>query len=265
MAATALSEIDIEAAVSDLESAERAARPTTLSADRRQLSLADGYRIQHAWTAARVADGATRAGWKVGATSTRSQAVLGASEPMFGALLSDTEIANGGHCSRASLIRPLFEAEIAFRVATVLAGPEPSVKQVLASCDALAGAIEVVDARVAADVKGPGFVVADRGRAGRYVLGEWVDVGAVASTADVGVAIHESDRELARGDGRRVLGDPARSVAWLVNALASQGLGLEPGDVVLAGTLTDPFPVSGGEHLRAVFDAPLGAVALQFT
>jgi 2-keto-4-pentenoate hydratase len=265
MAASALSETDVEAAAGELERAEQAHTPSGLTIASRQVSLEDGYRVQHAWTAARVSKGVKRTGWKVGATSPQSQAALGASGPMFGALLSDMALPSGGDCPRASLIRPLFEAELAFRIGTALRSAEPTVGQVLAACDAVAGAIEVVDSRLVPEVKGYEFVIADRGRAAHYVVGEWVDVEAVASTADVAVAVYDGDRELARGAGHGVLGDPARSVAWLVGALDSQGLGLEPGDIVLAGTLTAPLPVSRGEQFRAVFAAPLGTVALKFT
>jgi 2-keto-4-pentenoate hydratase len=262
MAATKLSDIEIEQAVAGLDRAREAcaaAAPFELE------SLADGYRIQRAWTAARVDGGARRAGWKIGATNAQSQAALGATEPMFGALLSDDELASGASCPRASLIRPLCEAELAFRLGSALGGEDPSVDDVLAATDGLAGAIEVVDSRLAPELSGPQYAVADAARAARYVLGDWVDPARVSATAAVSVTVHDRGTLLAHGDGSRVLGDPARAVGWLARALAHQGLALEPGDVVLAGTLIAPLPISGGEHIRVEFSEPLATLTLHFT
>ncbi|HEX4033560.1 MAG TPA: hypothetical protein VHX66_03870 [Solirubrobacteraceae bacterium] len=264
MAATALSDADIEAAVRELDYAEHLRRPVALTVGVEGLSVDDGYRIQRAWEQVRLDGGERRVGWKIGATSPESQRALGFDEPMFGALLSSTELRNGESCPRAELIRPLCEAEVAFRMGVPLAGRECDVGAVLASTAALAGAIEIVDSRVAAEAVGPGCVVADRGRAARFTVGEWVPLTAVADTAAVAVKVLDGDREVATGRSDRVLGDPARAVAWLVGALARYGLGLEADDVVLAGSLAAPIPILGGERIRALFDGPLGAVELSF-
>jgi 2-keto-4-pentenoate hydratase len=265
MTATALSDTDIEAAVDQLDRAERTRQAAALSIGGGSFPIDDGYRIQRAWERARVERGVHRAGWKVGATSPESQRTLGLREPMFGPLLSDTQLLSGGRCQRASLIRPLCEAELAFRIGATLRDPELDVAAVLASTTALAGAIEIVDSRVTTETVGAEYVVADRGRAARYVLGEWVPVEDVTDTAAISVVVRDGGRELTRGHSTRVLGNPARAVAWLAGALAEYGLSLEEGDVVLAGSLIAPIPISGGERISAQFDAPLGAVELSFS
>ncbi|HUB76610.1 MAG TPA: fumarylacetoacetate hydrolase family protein [Solirubrobacteraceae bacterium] len=262
--ATALADTDIEAAVDQLDRAERTRRPVALAAGDGSFSIADGYRIQRAWERARLAAGARRTGWKVGATSPESQRALGFGEPMFGPLLSDTELGNGGECAVGELVRPLCEAELAFMLGAPLAGDDVDQVAAIAATSALAAAIEIVDSRVTRETVGPEYVVADRGRAARYAVGEWVPVAAVADTAAVSVTVFAGGREVAGGSGARVLGDPARSLAWLAGALAQHGLGLEAGDVVLTGTLIAPLPIASGQRIRALFDGPLGAVELGF-
>ena len=262
MTATTLSDSDIERAAGELERAYEACLPCIPPA---LATIADGSRTQLAWTAARVGRGARRTGWKIGATNAQSQEVLGAAEPMFGALLDDTRVASGARCQRSELIRPLCEAELAFRIGDTLRSREPSTEAVLAATSGLAAAIEIVDSRVAPQVTGPQYVIADCGRAARYVLGKWIDPGLIASTAEVSVTVSVGGTEVGRGDGSRVLGDPARAVAWLAGALADQGLSLERGDIVLAGTLVAPIPIAGGETIDAAFSEPLGNVSLQFT
>jgi len=47
--------------------------------------------------------------------------------------------------------------------------------------------------------------------------------------------------------GAAALGHPARSVAWLANKLSTFGVTLEPGDIVLSGSLTRSIPVCAGD------------------
>jgi 2-oxo-hept-3-ene-1,7-dioate hydratase len=65
------------------------------------------------------------------------------------------------------------------------------------------------------------------------------------------------------GLGTAVLGDPARSVAWLANTLATYGEGLEAGQIVLSGSLIQSIPVSAGDEVRGDF-GDLGVVSCRF-
>ena len=69
-------------------------------------------------------------------------------------------------------------------------------------------------------------------------------------------------RTWATGHGRDVMGHPLDALAWLANNLASRGLGLWRGDVVITGSLvTSKFP-KPGDLVR--FDAgALGSVELK--
>jgi 2-keto-4-pentenoate hydratase len=73
---------------------------------------------------------------------------------------------------------------------------------------------------------------------------------------------HNVQRRVAAG--RRVLGHPARCVAWLANALGARGSGLRAGDVVLSGALHRMVPVRPGDSVRAEF-AHLGSVSARFS
>ncbi len=66
---------------------------------------------------------------------------------------------------------------------------------------------------------------------------------------------------MGEGHGRDVMGHPMEALAWIANNLASRGLGLWRGDVVITGSLvTSKFP-KAGDVIR--FDAgALGAVEL---
>jgi 2-keto-4-pentenoate hydratase len=59
--------------------------------------------------------------------------------------------------------------------------------------------------------------------------------------------INQSGSRVAEGLGAASLGHPAKAVAWLANKLASFGTKLEPGDIVLSGSLGRAAPVEQGD------------------
>jgi 2-keto-4-pentenoate hydratase len=61
-----------------------------------------------------------------------------------------------------------------------------------------------------------------------------------------------------------VLGDPVIAVAWLARKVASFGVRLKAGDIVLPGSCTRAIDARPGEEFHAEF-AGLGSVRLQFT
>jgi len=68
-------------------------------------------------------------------------------------------------------------------------------------------------------------------------------------------------RNAGEGHGRDVMGHPFEALAWVANNLASRGLGLWRGDVVITGSLVSTKFPSPGDRVR--FEAgALGAVEL---
>jgi len=102
--------------------------------------------------------------------------------------------------------------------------------------DGVCAAIELVDDR-SADYSNLDVLslVADNSWNGGIVLSEfatkWPDLEAVLGRATKDrVAIGE-------GSGRDILGHPFNSVAWLATQLASRGVGLKAGQVVMTGSV----------------------------
>jgi len=71
-------------------------------------------------------------------------------------------------------------------------------------------------------------------------------------------------REVGRGKGRDLQGNPLSVLAWLANKLATHGRGLRAGDIVLLGSVT---PSEGtfkrGTEVVVEWEA-LGAVSVRF-
>ena len=60
-----------------------------------------------------------------------------------------------------------------------------------------------------------------------------------------------------------VLGHPASGIVWLAERYGEQGLMLEAGQTILAGSFTRPIDVRPGDEFRFDF-GPLGSFAMGF-
>jgi 2-oxo-3-hexenedioate decarboxylase len=60
------------------------------------------------------------------------------------------------------------------------------------------------------------------------------------------------------------MGHPARAIAWLANRLYKVGQSIQPGEVVLSGSLSAAIKIEAGDYFTAGFDG-LGNVEAVFT
>ncbi|MGE0484048.1 MAG: 2-keto-4-pentenoate hydratase [Gammaproteobacteria bacterium] len=224
----------------------------------------DAYAVQAYFVAGQcAARGVGIAGWKIGLTSPRMQALLGIDSPIAGAVLADRVHASGARFARADHGRLGLECEIAVRLGRDLpaAGAPYDFATVAAAVEAVCAAIEVVDDRDADyAVTDIGSLVADNCWNAGLVLGEfhaaWPDLVAVEGV------VHMDGEIVDRGRGADVLGHPFVPLQWLANHLAARGQGLRAGDLVSTGSLAPTrFP---GAPTRCRFTLErLGEVELE--
>ncbi len=227
------------------------------------LTVEDAYAIQSRNIERRIAGGAVVRGHKVGLTSRASQDLLGVREPNFGVLLDDMFVDEGDVIPIDALIAPRVEAEIAFVMATDLAGPGVTATAALTAVAGVLPAIEIVDSRIVDWRIRIADTVADNAAAARAVIGARITPVTGLDLRLLGVLFHRNGAPIDSGAGAAVLGNPARCVAWLANRLGSLGSGLRAGDVVLPGALHRMVPARPGDVFQATF-AHLGSVTAQF-
>ena len=217
----------------------------------RELGLADlpdAYAVQREYTRLIAAKrGASPAGYKVGLTSPRMQAMCGIDVPIRGLVFADVIRESGARLRPADYGRLGLEFEIAARMKRDLRPTRGPVRlaDVAAAVAAVAPAFEIVDDRhcdyETLDVLS---LVADNSWNAGIVLGAfhttWPDLAAAACHVSVdGV-------EIDHGVGGDVLGHPFESIAWLANHLAETGGALRAGDIVMTGNMvTTMFPTPG--------------------
>ncbi|MCW2648388.1 MAG: amnF, partial [Pseudonocardiales bacterium] len=198
---------------------------------------------------------------KLGLTSVAKQRQMNVDDPLYGWLTGDMALDVGQVLRCENYIQPRCEPEVAFLLRTDLTGAHVTATQVLAATEAVFPAIDVLDSRYAGYAFTLPDVVADNASAAGFVLGGQATDPTGIDLRLTGVVLEKNGELVATAAGAAVLGHPAASVAWLVRALAARGRGLEAGQVVLSGALTEAVAVAAGDVVVARFDR-LGTLEL---
>lgn len=205
--------------------------------------LATAYRVQKAYVGM-IGGQRSVAGYKIGLTSAKMQAMCGIDSPIAGVIFSDRVVASGARLDRSHYGHLGLEFEICARLDRDLApwGGPCTRADAAAAVGAVCAAVELVDDRHADySVLDIGTLVADNSWNAGAVLGDFV--APPADLAAVEGVVYQDGEEIGRGRGEDALGHPFEPLAWLANHLASQGQSLRKGDIVMTGSIvTTRFP-----------------------
>jgi 2-oxo-hept-3-ene-1,7-dioate hydratase len=259
----ALSEAERKKAVETLLNADKEKKQAVqLSVTYPHITIEDAYAISTAVAQHRIKAGAKLIGHKVGLTSKAMQASSQINEPDYGHLLDINVVADGAKVPHANYCLPRVEIELAFILGKPLKGPGVNLLDVLRATEYVVPAIEIVDARL----QNPRKIfdtVADNGAAAGIVIGGR-PIGPMETDLRWAGGIMYRNSEIEEtGLAAGVLGHPALGVAWLANRLGQNGVTLEAGHLVLAGSFTRVVFANKGDTLHGDF-GPLGGVAVQF-
>ena len=215
--------------------------------DDASLTIDDAYAISLATIALREADGELVIGKKIGVTSKAVQDMLGVHQPDFGFLTDRMWVRGDIDIARTGLIQPRAEAEIAFILRDGLKGPGVTAEQVIAATEAIAPCFEIVDSRIRDWKIGIVDTVADNASCGVFVIGEARADPKGLDLPNLHVTVTKNGQPLSEGHGSAVQGSPAQAVAWLANTLGAYGVTLDPGDIILSGSLVPLAPAVAGD------------------
>ena len=235
-----------------------------LTAGQPDLSLDDAYAIQLAQVAAWTAGGAVVKGHKVGLTSAAMQRQLGVSQPDFGHLVDVMFLPEGVTADFGRFLQPRAEPEIALVLGRPLRGPGVTVAEALAAVDFVLPSLEIIDSRIADWKITLPDTIADNASSGGVVLGSRPVRPEAVDLSLTGCLLYRNGRIEGTGAGGAVLGSPVNALVWLANTLGPLGVGLEPGHVVLPGSVTAAIPFGPGDTVSAAFDR-IGSVSITFS
>ena len=228
------------------------------------MDVVDAYEIQLLNIKRRVRAGATVVGHKVGLSSLAMQQMMGVDEPDYGHLLSDMEVFSDRPVDAGGYCYPRVEVEVGFVLGAGLPGEGCTEEDVLAATEAVAPAIELIDSRIRDWKIGLVDTIADNASSAGFVLGPERVKPQDVDLLGIDARLTRNGDLVASGRSDAVLGNPVTAVAWLARKVASFGVRLEAGHVVLPGSCTRAIDVRPGDDFVAEFDG-LGAVTLSFT
>jgi 2-oxo-hept-3-ene-1,7-dioate hydratase len=232
------------------------------------MTIDDGYAIQRAWLALRLAEGRVVKGRKIGLTSRAMQISSQITEPDHAPLLDDMFF-EAGDIPIERFIAPRVEVELAFVLGRPLKGPGVTLADVLAATEVVTPAVEIIDARIEQfdrETKAP-----------RKVFDTIADFAANAGIVTGGRPVRPHDVDLRwagailykngvieeTGLAAAVLDHPGNGVAWLANKIAAYDEQLSAGDLVLAGSFTRPTGAARGDVFHVDYGG-LGSIAFRF-
>lgn len=242
----------LDALAARLDAAWQACRPVPpLSESEGLRSPDDAYAVQERWSALRAATCGERiVGRKIGLTSRAMQQQMGVDQPDYGSLWESRyfpSVRGRAEVPTELLVQPRTEGEIAFLIGRPLAGPGVTAQQVMAATEALATAVEVIDSRIQDWRITLADTIADNASFGALTLGQWSRRLRYAELRTLGMLVSCNGEPVVEGVGAAALGHPARAVAWLANTLGEFGVALQPGDIVLSGSLGRSVPSGRGD------------------
>ena len=218
------------------------------------LDLDLAYAIQEALVAAERIERAV-GGYKAGFTAAPSRARFGLDGPVSGVLFADGEHQDGAVIDLAGFARPMVELEIGFRLRSAIRRPMKSVEDLLTYVREAVPAVELpdldyddLDRLTGLDVVATNIASAD------YVVGKPFVLPGIETVNELDAALYRDDEHIDGGAARNAMGNQLEALLWLVNHLHAAGWPLEPGQLLITGTLGRINPAAPG-HYRAEYRA----------
>jgi len=236
----------IEELAAQLDDAASEAREVAQIDPEGRLPLQDAYAIQRASIERRVSRGERRVGVKMGFTSRAKMVQMGVKDVIWGRLTGGMLIEEGTAASFGRFVHPRVEPEIAFVLKKPLAG-HVTAAEALASVEAVAPALEIIDSRYRDFKFTLPDVIADNASSSGFVVGPWCDPR--EDFSNLGLTMSIDGRVVQVGSTAAILGHPLRSLVAAARLSEAAGEPLQAGWVVMAGGATPAEWLRPGQYV----------------
>jgi 2-oxo-hept-3-ene-1,7-dioate hydratase len=260
-------QIDAEAVLLDTAEQTRVQcrQTTSVHAD---ITMDEAYAVQAAWRDLKVGRGERIVGHKIGLTSRAMQEAMKITTPDSGFLTDAMMFESGAELESAAYLDGRIEVELAFVLAHDLGAADTSLEDVLAATDHVVPALELIAARTprvdaAGRTRNVFDTIADNAANGAVITGGRAVGATEVDLRWVGAILYRNGVPEETGLAAGVLDHPANGIAWLARRYSEQGLRLEAGHVVLAGSFTRPVLIRPGDEFTADY-GPLGTINVSF-
>lgn len=222
------------------------------------------YAVQQQNTRHWLALGRRPVGRKIALAARAIQQQMGLDQPAYGMLFADTCLAEGAEIYFDALIQPKLETEIALVLERPLNHGQHTVADIISAVAYAVPAFEIVGCRIAGwDVSAADFI-ADNSAASMFVLGSRPKKLSEFDIVRCRMITECQGEQVSLGTGAACLGNPLNAVVWLADKLAQAGQPMQPGDIIMSGSLGPMAMMKPGD----VFDAQiegLGGLSLRIS
>jgi 2-keto-4-pentenoate hydratase len=191
-------------------------------------------------------------GFKAGLTSPASQQQFATTQPIAGVLLPGSAVVaneDGYQVLIKSFRKPILEAELGYRLTRRVNAPLPDVAALKAIVGEIAPVIELPDLATAGkDTPTALDLIATNVGAKRVIAGP----GRAPSLTDpnaIHVDVYREGELVTTGNGRDVSGDQWQALLWLVNRTVQSGWAIEPGQLLITGSMGKSVPLQTGLYV----------------
>jgi 2-keto-4-pentenoate hydratase len=194
-------------------------------------------------------------GWKIAATTEAVRTKLGTAGPIYGRTFTKFRYASPARLKHTELLDPLVECEFFITLGRDLGPRETSwtMQEVINEIETVHAGIEVAECRFPMRALPPlPAILADGSASGRYVFGDAIKDWR-SGLASYRVSLEVDGKEVRRGTGADVMGDPIAPLLWLAEERRRFGDGLKAGTTVSTGSMTGMLPIRPGQHVLARF------------
>jgi len=195
-------------------------------------------------------------GYKAGLTNPALQKRFGIDGPKWGYMYDRNLVDIIAQVPHDFGARPLYEADLIVEVKDAGLADASTPLEALAHLESVVPFIELPDLMLEGDFSGSNFVATNLAFRGG-VLGMELPVQQTQAFADAlanmtVVMVDEADgsRELGRGQGSSLMGNPLNAAIWLARELKQQGIILKKGDLLSLGGFFPPQPTRAGMKIR---------------
>ena len=226
--------------------------------------LNEAYSIQREFQSDISRDQGPVAGYKVAGTTAATQQSNGIGEPYMGIMLANNIRNSPCTLAAADFVQLGVECEVGVRLGADLpaSGAPYNREKVSEAVESLMTAFEIIDVRrtpdqeqkvqfitgVAANVFNEGVVLGE-------TMSDWRGLDLPAAYGSMTI----NGELVGDGHGSDVMGHPLESLVWLANKLASQGLGMSAGMLVITGSIVSPKFVKAGNKVVIMIEGLGGA------
>jgi len=209
-------------------------------------TIADGYRAQEALAVLLASREGRVAGLKIATTTKVMQQLMGIDHPCGGLIFERRVHASPARLKLSDYIHLMIECELAVRIGRALpkqAGPH-TAETVRPAVAAVMPAFELIEDRNA-DYKTSEArsLIADNCWNAGVVLGAETPFKPEASLAGIAGSLTINGKQVREG----TTDDPLAALAWVANLYAERGRPLEPGMVVITGSVIATLPIAPGD------------------